>query len=66
MAEKGHGEEEVMANFLEIDEAGKTLGLGEAATLREIKTAYRRLARRYHPDRYSGSGQDEEAMKRLN
>jgi len=55
-----------MANFLEIDEARKILGLGEAATLREIKMAYRRLARRYHPDQYGGSDQNGEAMKKLN
>jgi len=40
--------------------------LGEAATLKEIKTAYRRLAHRYHPDRHSASDQGQEAMKRLN
>ncbi|MBN1446070.1 MAG: J domain-containing protein [Candidatus Omnitrophica bacterium] len=38
-------------NFKEIDEARKTLQLGESATLREIKTAYRELALKYHPDR---------------
>lgn len=52
-----------MANFLEIDEARKILGLGEVATLKEIKGAYRRLARRYHPDRHGRADQDEEAMK---
>ena len=55
-----------MADFLEIDEARKILGLGEEATLKQIKAAYRGLARRYHPDRHSGSTQGEEAMKRLN
>jgi DnaJ-class molecular chaperone len=55
-----------MANFLEIDEARKILGLGEAATLKEIKGAYRRLAHRYHPDRNTGSDQGQEAIKRLN
>ena len=55
-----------MANFLEIDEARKILGLGEAGTLKEIKEAYRRLARRYHPDRHTGIDQGQEAMKKLN
>ena len=55
-----------MANFLEIDEARKILGLGEVATLKEIKRAYRRLARRHHPDQHSGDSQNQEAMKRLN
>ena len=55
-----------MANFLEIEEARRILGLGEAATLKEIKAAYRRLARRYHPDQYSEGNQGQEAMKKLN
>ena len=57
-----------MANFKEIDEARRLLGLGEAATLKEIKSAYRRLASRYHPDKQSGSihAESQEMMKRLN
>jgi len=58
-----------MANFEEIDEARRLLGLKEAATLREIKQAYRRTSFRYHPDRRSGGGDDapgDEMMKKLN
>ena len=57
-----------MSNFIEIDEARKILGLGDVATLKEIKVAYRRLARRYHPDTHTASGlpETEEMMKRLN
>jgi DnaJ-class molecular chaperone len=57
-----------MANFTEIDEARKVLGLSEAATLREIKRAYRTLAHRYHPDKHSSAASEEtkETMKRLN
>jgi DnaJ-class molecular chaperone len=33
-----------------ITEARKTLGLSERATLEEIKTSYRQLLRRWHPD----------------
>jgi DnaJ-class molecular chaperone len=43
-----------MANFNEIEEARKLLGLGEAATLDEIKRAYRTLAHRHHPDKHGG------------
>lgn len=38
-------------NFNEIDEARRLLGLGEAVTLKEIKTAYRKLAHYHHPDK---------------
>jgi DnaJ-class molecular chaperone len=57
-----------MANFTEIDEARKMLGLSEAATLKEIKRAYRTLAHRHHPDKHSGAAgeETEETMKRLN
>ena len=57
----------MMANFNEIEEARKLLELGEAATLKEIKRAYRALAHRYHPDKLGGDDSTEsETMKRLN
>ena len=57
----------MMANFNEIEEARKLLGLGEAATLKEIKRAYRTLAHRHHPDKLGGDDSTEsETMKRLN
>jgi len=37
--------------FREIDHARRILGLGESATMREIKEVYRHLVTRYHPDR---------------
>lgn len=57
-----------MANFDEIDEARKLLGLGEAATLKEIRSVYRRMASRYHPDKHTtgDSSEYEETMKKLN
>jgi DnaJ-class molecular chaperone len=56
-----------MANFNEIEEARKLLGLGETATLKEIKTAYRALAHRHHPDKLGeGDSTEGETMKRLN
>lgn len=36
--------------FNEIDKARKLLGLGEEATLKEIKEAYRGKAKKFHPD----------------
>jgi hypothetical protein len=53
-------------NFSEIDRARQRLGLGEAATLREIKSAYRRLAHRHHPDKHDSAGDSNDVMKDLN
>ena len=56
-----------MAHFNEIEEARKLLGLGEAATLKEIKSAYRSLAHHHHPDKHGGAETGEtEIMRRLN
>ncbi len=56
-----------MANFDEIEEARKLLGLGEAATLKEIRSAYRRLAHQHHPDKHdSADEENNEMMKKLN
>ena len=58
-----------MANFEEIDKARKLLGLGEAATLKQIKQAYRQMAFRYHPDKgekgVQAEGNDETAKRSL-
>jgi len=55
-----------MVNFNEIDEARRVLGLGEAATLKEIKSAYRRLAHRHHPDKHGSATEEIDTMKKLN
>lgn len=41
------------------------LGIPHDATEKEIKTAYRQLARHYHPDSYSGDDAQEQ-MSRIN
>jgi preprotein translocase subunit Sec63 len=40
--------------FKEINEARKLLELDERATMDEIKSNYRRLLRRWHPDKCDG------------
>jgi preprotein translocase subunit Sec63 len=47
-----------------LDEARELLGLALQATRKEIKAAYRRGARRWHPDR-APSGQEETYRQRM-
>lgn len=47
-----------------LKEARNILGLGETATRQEIKAAYRRAARRWHPDR-APEGAEEERRTRM-
>jgi DnaJ-class molecular chaperone len=43
------------------------LELGETATMKEIKSSYRRLAQRYHPDKHGDADSErDEIMKRVN
>jgi len=55
-------------NFKEIDGSRKLLGLGETATLREVKRSYRDLVKRYHPDKCKEKDKKrcERRMKEIN
>jgi molecular chaperone DnaJ len=44
----------------------RVLGVSETATVAEIKKAYRRLAKEYHPDRNPGNPQAAERFKEIN
>ena len=57
-----------MADFKQIDQARRLLGLDESATLEEIKDAYRELSLKYHPDRLQDKDKKEslEMMKKIN
>jgi hypothetical protein len=48
----------------ELQEAAALFGLGERATLRQIKTRHRALAKSYHPDH--GETADMRMMQRIN
>ncbi|MEW6525253.1 MAG: DnaJ domain-containing protein [Spirochaetota bacterium] len=38
-------------DYQEIEEAAKLLGLGDRASLKQVKEAYRKLMHEWHPDR---------------
>jgi len=56
-----------VADFTQIDNARKLLGLGEDASLEEIRDVYRNLALKYHPDRCKEPDKKlcEEKFKRI-
>ncbi|HZV82371.1 MAG TPA: DnaJ domain-containing protein [Geobacteraceae bacterium] len=50
--------------YAELREALKVLGLGERATMAELRKRHRGLVKRYHPD--SGHGGDGERIRQVN
>ena len=49
-----------------IDDPYKVLGVNPDASDEEIKTAYRRLAKKYHPDRNPGDAEAARKMQEVN
>ena len=50
----------------EIDQARRLLGLGELASIAEIKTAYRQLCKKWHPDVLQDKASAKRKMKDIN
>ena len=55
----------MMVEFQAVDEARKTLGLGDHITLSQIKQAFRKLAPQCHPDRNSTDTEAKERFEKL-
>ncbi len=51
---------------MEYKDYYKTLGVSKNATEKEIKSAFRKLAQRYHPDKNPGDNKAEEKFKEIN
>src|SRR6185503_13325355 len=51
---------------MEYKDYYKTLGVGRTATEAELKSAYRKLAKQFHPDKNPGDNKAEEKFKEIN
>ncbi len=57
---------DMSSSVINFEHYYKKLELTKEASLEEIKTAYRRLARRYHPDLNPRNEEAEERFKEIN
>lgn len=53
----------ILINFEKLDNARRELKLAEEVSFKDIKTAYRKLANEYHPDRGHDKSKEEEFKK---
>ena len=56
----------ILESQMEFRDYYATLGVAKTATAKEIKQAYRKLARKYHPDVNSGDEKSEARFKEIN
>jgi DnaJ-class molecular chaperone len=50
--------------YSDLQEALRVMGLGESATLREIKSRHKELVKRHHPD--TGNTNEPEMIRKVN
>ncbi len=50
--------------YAELQESLRILGLGDRASIKEIKTRHRELVKRHHPD--TGNAGDQETIRNVN
>ena len=60
-----NGHAEIASAFLSSGNYYQVLGVGRDASKAHIKAAYRKLARKYHPDFNPGNKEAEERFKEL-
>ncbi|MDY7030761.1 MAG: GvpL/GvpF family gas vesicle protein [Thermodesulfobacteriota bacterium] len=51
--------------FSEINEARKILSLSEEVSTFEINTAYKKMSKTYHPDKYPGDGEAQKRFEKI-
>lgn len=54
----------MVMTYADLQQALLIFGLGERATLKDIKSRYRNLAKRYHPD--TSTSEEADAMRKVN
>jgi len=52
-------------HFEEVDEARRSLGLAQQATMSEIREAYRKLAHKFHPDKHPDDPEAQKKFKKI-
>src|SRR3954447_20421374 len=62
----GRGPPRPVARLMEFQDYYAVLGLPKTATEKQIRTAYRKLARQHHPDVNPGNQEAEDRFKQIN